>query len=265
MNFMMNAPITYTVSARGKNRFQPVLSFLRTHFPDIPRERIDTVFGFTDRCTLYGGRPATGRQLTAADIRALEQTGVGYRIPLTNHFFTEQEYENSRPFLDKYHKPGNALIIVNDDLARFIRRDFPQYRIEASMIKGIRTQALIDQALELYDTVVIPMEMNDRYDFLEKIPRKDRITLFAVAGCAYTCPARTCYRHVSRLNKLLMSKNLFAVLAGYCRYPFSIGCSRRKLKRALLGTVNFDVSRYVGMGYSSFKVMRPNPLLSTAH
>lgn len=265
MHTMSTQKVTYTISARGKNRFQPILPYLDKHFNYVSRDQIDSVFGFAEKCTLYGGRPATMRQLSDKDLHALEEAGIGFRIPLTNHCFSKKEYERNRPFLEKYHKKGNSLIIVNNDLAGAIRQDFPLYRMEASMIKEIKTQRMIDKALELFDTAVLPMDVNDNFEFLEKVESKDRITLFAVAGCAYTCPARTCYRHVSRLNKFFMSKNPLMNIVGFVIFPFYIGCSRRKLKRALLGMVDFDVQRFIDMGYSSFKLMRPNPLFKTAH
>ena len=87
--------------------------------------------------------------------------------------------------------PVHSVIITHDDLARWIRRDFPHYRIDASVIKNINTPKKLAQALELYDEVVLPMTSNEDLPFLESIADKSRITLFANAGCAFTCPART--------------------------------------------------------------------------
>lgn len=205
------------------------------------------------------------RQLSDADIKNLNNAGIGFRIPITNHFFTAAEYERSRPFLEKYHKEGNALIVLNDELVKIIRQDFPLYKFEGSMIKNIKTYKQIDDALKIFDTVVLPMEANDNIQFLEKAVPKHRITLFATAGCAYRCPARTCYRRVSRVNKFLAADNVLMNITGYIMYPFSRGCSRRKLKRALMGSVRFDVRRYQEIGYSSFKVIRSNPFTRTCH
>jgi len=262
---MATTSIKYTVSARGKKAFVPIWSFLDRHFIDIPRNQIESVFGFAEKCTLYGGRPATLRQLSDRDIHSLNAAGIGFRIPVTNHFFNMQEYEKCRPFFEKYHKKGNALIILNDKLADIIRHDFPRYKREGSMIKNIKTHKQIDDALQLFDTVVLPREMNDNIQFLEKVGPKHRITLFATGGCAYTCPARTCYRRVSWINKFLAADNKLKNIAGYLLYPFSRGCSRRKFKRALLGSVRFDIRRFQEIGYSSFKVIRSNPFTRTCH
>ena len=104
MHTMSTQKVTYTISARGKNRFQPIVPYLDKYFNYVSRNQIDSVFGFAEKCTLYGGRPATMRQLSDRDIHALEEAGIGFRIPLTNHFFSKKEYEKSQPFLEKYHK-----------------------------------------------------------------------------------------------------------------------------------------------------------------
>ncbi len=50
--------ISFTISARGKAGDVPVMEFLRRNFGTLPLERIDSLFGFVERCTLYGGHGA---------------------------------------------------------------------------------------------------------------------------------------------------------------------------------------------------------------
>ena len=70
---------------------------------------------------------------------------------------TREEYENNLGFLEKYHHKPNSVIVTNDDLACWIAEDFPEYRIDASVIKNVNTPKKLDRALELYDEVVLPM------------------------------------------------------------------------------------------------------------
>lgn len=72
--------------------------------------------------------------------------GIGVRMPLTNSYVELEEYRENRPLLEKYHREGNAVIVTNDDLARWIREDFPEYRIEASVIKNINSYQGIEEA-----------------------------------------------------------------------------------------------------------------------
>jgi hypothetical protein len=236
---------TFTVSARSKPPDVPVFQFLRRHFGHIPLNRIESLFGFVEYTPLYGGRIFHRRELSERDVYQLNNAGIGLRLPLSNHFVSPEEYETSQAFLQKYHRERNSVIVTHDDLARWIRRDFPEYRIDASVIKNINTPKKLEQALALYDEVVLPMPANEDTAFLQSIADKGRITLFANAGCAFTCPARTCYVSVSKINKQ-DSKQAFQ-------------CSQSLKERELLGMIDFDIDPLVRLGFSSFKLLRPAP------
>ena len=231
----------FTVSARGKPPQLGIIEFLRGEFPDLPLDHIESVFGFVEPCTLYGGRPFVQPELTQEDVRALEANRIGLRLPLSNHWATQAEYEDYRWFLEKYHRPGNSIIVTTDKLARWLRRDYPGYELEASVIKEIDKHAAIDQALKLYNTVVIPMRLNQDLDFLRGIEQKDRITLFANAGCALNCPAKICYPSFSRANK-------------FTGHP--IRCSLGEKPRELFGMLDFDLEVLQAMGFRRFKLLR---------
>jgi hypothetical protein len=247
----------FTVSVRGKPPYSNIMGFLSRYYPSIKTKDIDSVFGFLEPCSLYGGRPFLQRQISDADITALYKHDIALRIPLTNHFADKATYDKNRGFLEKYHRPQNALIIANDSLVPWIRKDFPEYQIEASLIKNLKTIAQIDSALKIYETVVLPMELCENYEFLEKIPDKSRITLFANAGCALTCPARICYRAISRINRLTGSSRWYVRLAGYPYFVLKVQCSQNRLYRKQRGNISFNLDKLVELGFHRFKVLRP--------
>ena len=110
------------------------------------------------------------------------------------------------------------------------------------MIKEIRTLEKIEQALELYDTVVLPMDLNTNLAFLGAIPDKSRIRLFSNGGCAHKCPLKVCYKSISKINKY-KGDTLFQ-------------CSQDMLYRPFNGMVDFDVARLQELGFSKFKLLR---------
>lgn len=231
----------FTVSARGKAPTAPILAFLKNEFPDLGNDRIESVFGFVEPCTLYGGRPFVSPELTQDDVRYLNAAGIGLRLPLSNHLVSREEYETYTCFLEKYHRPGNSIIVTNDKLAGWLRQDFPGYELEASVIKEIHTHAAIEKALKLYTTVVLPMRVNQDLDFLAKIEQKDRITLFGNGGCALNCPAKVCYPSFSRFNKFKGDR---------------IRCSYGEKPRELFGMLDFDLEVLQSMGFVRFKLLR---------
>ena len=239
----MAGALKFTVSGRSKTNEVPILTFLAKAYGGIPIRLVDSVFGFVEKSTLYGGRVFDGAELTPADVETLYEVGIGVRIPFTNHYAEPAEYEATAPLLEKYHRPGNAVIVTNDALAGWIRRDYPQYRIEASVIKNLKSYNKIAAALDLYDTAVLPMEFSEDHQFLARLPQKDRITLFANAGCALTCPSRICYNSISKFNKAHTGELL---------------CSQPLKRRQARGVIEFDLGPLQALGFSRFKVLTPN-------
>lgn len=263
----MNEDVSFTVSARGKNEKMPLLEFLGSFFSSLPLNQIDSVFGFLEPSSLYSGRPFLRRQLSDTDVEQMYENGIGLRIPCSNHFVTEKEYEDNIPFLEKYQRKGNSLICTNDMLAQWIKRDFPSYQVEGSILKEIDTHEKIDRALELYDTIILPMNLNYNTEFLSSIKTKERITLFGNAGCALTCPKRICYEVVSGLNKKLVVQNR---VRRYISFVFRMGlqidwCSYRLHPRKLKGLVDFDLEYLYSLGFRRFKMLREHKKQRTGY
>ena len=236
--------ITYTVSARNKPPDMPIMAYLRKNYGNIALREINSVFGFVERCTLYGGRGFTRRELSQRDVTQLNNAGIGIRIPMSNHSVERDEYERYANLLARYQRPCNSVIITNDDLAHWIQEDFPQYRLDASVIKNLKSYKKIDEALTLYDSVVLPMRLNEDLDFLAKIEDKDRIVLFANAGCALTCTSKLCYLSISKINKGKGGE---------------FECSQPIKDRDLFGMVDFPLEPYIELGFSQFKLLRSRP------
>lgn len=237
--------ILYTISARGKPREAPVMQFLQRNFSHLPLNQIDSLFGFVEWCPIYGGRSFNGRQLSDQDIYDLYKNNIGIRIPLTSSLVSREEYLQVKPLLEKYHRKGNSIITTVEDLAKWVREDYPNYGIEASVIKDISSQEKIDSALAVYDTVILPMRFCVDFEFLDSLQRKDNITLFANAGCAYNCPAKICYNIISKGNK---SRE-------YSRST-NPSCSKLTVPRPNLGVVDFDIVKLASLGYKRFKLLR---------
>ncbi len=234
---------SFTVSARGKLAAMPIQMFIKQHFGDVPVAQIDSFFGFTtDRSTLYGGRIYARTEISDYDLRVMYGMGIGLRLPMTNHEASPEEYAANVPLFEKHHRRGNSVIVTNDNLARWLRRDFPEYRIEASVIKNIDTLAKIDKAARLYDSIILPMSSNEDEAFLAAIGNKDQITLFANAGCALTCPSKICYPSISKANKT--------------GDPTLFRCSQQLKYRELLGMQDFDLDRLESLGFHRFKLLR---------
>jgi len=93
--------------------------------------------------------------MSDANIRELYDQNIGLKLCLTNHFMTREDIENSRDFLRRYHRDGNAIVTLSDELATFVKHNFPKYAVDLSMISELPLDQ-IDRALELCDNVTLP-------------------------------------------------------------------------------------------------------------
>ena len=232
----------FIVSSRRITPDVSVMDYIKVHYIYIKPEQVEHIFGsVTMNSKLYGGRKYNPyNSLTESHVEELYANGIGVSLNLTNHFFDKEAYESSFGLLEKFHRPSNSLIITNDDLARNVRKDFPEYKLKASIIKNITNMRRLENACEIYDYVTLPMDLNDDDDFLANISQKDKVILFANANCAYKCPARTCYYGFSQFNR---GEEVTSI------------CSKETMPRLDHGPVYFDLAKLAGLGFTRFKLV----------
>lgn len=242
---MFPSNVDFSVSARGKFAGNSVEAFLAIFFEGIP---VKSIFGFREYTPLYGGRIFRGPELSDADIDWMYAHGIGYRIPLQNIVATREDYEKSRPFLERYHRKGNSVITVRAEMAKWVRADFPLFEIEASVINQVRSVDKLPQFFENFDIVVLHPSLNDYPEELLKIDRKDRIRLFVNAGCMYKCPTMECYGSISRLNKQIPESKFKCAQDHFPEYALD--------RAGQIGMTEFDPQPLIELGFTRFKRMR---------
>jgi len=212
---------------------------------------IDHAFGQVEGNTsLFGGRIADGINLTKVDVYWLYDKGIGLKIPLTNKFISDKWYKESKPFLEQYYRKGNAIITATDELAKHIKNDFPDYQIEASCIQDIVDTKKLEQKISLgvYDTVVLPIHMNDDIKFLKSIKDKKIIRLFLNVECSYTCPKKVCYGTTSKINSGEKDKMI-------CSFE-DLGLERTFYKDHIdWNNFYFDKSKFDKIGFTRYKLL----------
>ena len=224
---------------------------------DFDYEDIDYIFGAIESGTsLWGGRIIINNQinLTRIDEYWIYDHGIGIKLPLSTKSFDDAMYKDSISFLQNHHQDCNAIIVSLDKLAMRIREDFPKYKIEASCIQDIVDIPRLEKkiSLGLYDTIVLPIHMNDDIKFLENIKDKEKIRLFLNVECSYTCPKKVCYGTTSKINagkrdvdKMLCSK-------------YDLNMPRTFHKDEInWSEFYFDKVKFDKMGFNKYKLLAP--------
>lgn len=248
----MTNDFSVTLSCRGKHPDQPIKEFVES-WSEFPWSHIDSLFGFKEFTPLYGGRGFGNPELSDNDYNWMRLNGIGFRIPTTNILINEDVYKNSREFLERYHEEGNTLIIARDSFAKWVRRDFPKYNLECSVIKNTTTIKQLEKNLELYDTVVPDTWAFNHEMDLSKISDelKPRMRLFLNISCAYECKNRVCYGSISKMH-------LGQDVGPRCSIPEG----KYDMKASM---TTFSLPKFLDYGFTKFKVLRPMGFGITAY
>jgi len=251
-----------SISARKPCEFtiSEWLTFMKSHAKihsnfEFEDSDIDYIFGQTEESTsLWGGRIADVIGISRLDTYVAYDKGIGIKLPLTTKVFTEASYKDSKFLLKAYHREGNAILTGTDVLADRIKNDYPKYQIEASAVFDITTQVKLDKKVSsnLYDTIVLPICMNDDISFLKNIKDKDQIRLFMNAECSYTCPQKVCYGSMTRINQGKVEPDDMR-----CSH-YDLNMPRTKYDDSIdWNNFYFDKSIYDDIGFNNYKLVPP--------
>ena len=156
----------------------------------------------------------------------------------------------------------NAVIVVSDVLEKYIRKNYPNYRIVSSTCKQIRDFDQLCEELEKdYTLVVLDYNWNNNWEMLEKLPHKDRVEILVNAVCEPNCPRRgDHYKFLGRTQ------------IGYVEHlqkegPYKPYKLQEQFDCPHMGRMIYDIThhcthvtpqdiyeKYVPMGFTNFKI-----------
>ena len=167
--------------------------------PDLFREGVEiaSVYGAFPPAMWNGGRPQPGvcsPQHVQEVINAFNQRGIPLRFTFTNPVIEEKHLGDT--FCNAVMKMAdnglNEAIVVSPVLEKYIRENYPKYKLTSSTCKRITDPEKLGEELEKdYHIVVIDYDLNNRFEILEKLPRKKDCELLVNACCEPNCPRRS--------------------------------------------------------------------------
>ena len=142
----------------------PIIKFLSQNLIDT-NELV--VYDGINKCDWNGGRINRDVYYTDSLINYYYSRGVKIALTFSNHNIDLTDPLGNE-LLEKFHKEGNALIIVNDELRDYVRKNFPKYDLIYSITgMGRLNIPLQDDDVEFYKN------LESKYDWL--VPRFEHI------------------------------------------------------------------------------------------
>ena len=142
----------------------PIIKFLTTNLVDT-NELV--VYDGINKCKWNGGRINRDVYYNDALINYYYSRGIKIALTFSNHNIDLND-EVGNHLLEKFHREGNALIIVNDNLRKYVRENFPKYDLIFSITgMGHLNIPLQDSDIQWYK------ELEHKYDWI--VPRFEHI------------------------------------------------------------------------------------------
>ena len=238
-------------------------------YPEYFREGLEiaSFFGEFPTCKWNGGRYSGNDQCSTEFIRHVIKTvndeGIPIRYTFTNPSITEEDLADpySNFLLREADNGMNEVIVVSPMLEEYIREWYPNFKITSSTCKELREIEDVNAELAKdYNLVVLDYNLNNQYDLLEKIERKDKCELLVNACCVPNCPRRgEHYKFVAEQERIAIENSKLPaneqkpIPSWYCEWgeKTSIYVSKNYVTHISPDDI---WNKYVLMGFNNFKL-----------
>jgi len=165
-------------------------------------KNIETVYDGINQCSWNGGRINEDIYYKDSQINFYYKRNIGIALTFTNHIIDINDRLGNE-LLQKFHKEGNKIILVNDDLRKHIRQNFPKYKLVHSITDTGKLSPIFEENIEYYKS------LEKDYDFI--VPKMehamfldDRVNLSKYEimlndSCLYNCPLYN--EHFKKINE----------------------------------------------------------------
>lgn len=198
------------------HKFNMIFLSMLKNCPQYFREGVEvaSVYGTFPQSMWNGGRTMSGicdKKYVKAVVRAFEKVDIPIRFTFSNPLITEEHLDDEfcNFVLKTAHNGKNGVIVVSPVLEKYIRENYPKYKVTSSTCKRITDLNTLNSELDkTYDIVVIDYDFNNKFDLLEQVKDKERCELLVNACCRPNCPNRVQHYHDIGLSQIYYCEHL---------------------------------------------------------
>ena len=191
----------------GNFKLNLLFADLLKNHPEYFREGVEiaSFYGVFPPCLWNGGRPQGGmtdKNFIKSVIKIFNERGIPLRFTFTNPVLEKKHLSDERcnMILNLANNGLNEAIVVSECLENYLRRNFPKYKLTSSTCKRLDSAEALTAELEKdYHIVVVDYDLNNKFDILEKLPRKKDLEFLVNACCQPECPVRA--RHYESIGQ----------------------------------------------------------------
>jgi len=156
------------------SKTMPIMNHLRNYKGDADI----VVYDGINKCKWNGGR--INRDIFYSDgvIQYYYKRKISIALTFTNHKI-ELDDETGNHLLKKFHRKGNAIILINDNLRKYIRKNYPKYQLIYSITgMGHLNIPLLDADIEPTEAISVFDKMQEYHTKIYGHKEESRIQGF---------------------------------------------------------------------------------------
>ena len=197
-------------------RFNMMFLAMLKKCPQYFREGVEigSVYGTFPQSLWNGGRTIQGvcdRSYVRTVVKSFNDRGIPLRFTFSNPVLTEKHLKDDFcNFVLKTANNGmNGVIVVSPVLEKYIRENYPKYKITSSTCKRITDiNNLNDEVERDYDIVVIDYDFNNKFDLLEQVKNKEKCEILVNACCQPGCKNRVQHYRDIGLTQIALCEHI---------------------------------------------------------
>lgn len=233
-------------------------------YPQIVRENtcIYSFYGVFPNAIWNGGGVSVDYKNTSVkEMRKVRdfynKKGFKITFTFTNQLITEEHLhdEYCNQMLNVFHNGMNEVLVVSPILEKYIRENYPKYRINRSIINTEKIPFL----LENYHLTVISKFKNRDFEYLKSLTdeEKSRTELLCNELCVNNCPhAYNHYREYANRQLNIGMTNPLPEGYGKCRFPKEpfVGLTKRMKNSDYFISYQDICDLYLPLGFQFYKL-----------
>ena len=138
-------------------------------------------------------------------VKSINAEGIPVRYTFTNPVLTEEDVHD--PYCNFCMKAAdngmNEVMVFSPILEKYIRENYPSYKINSSTCKEIKNVDDLNAEIEKdYKYVVLDYNLNNQWDMIEGLKHPEKLEVLVNTLCVPACPRRgEHYRYIGEMEK----------------------------------------------------------------
>lgn len=233
---------------------------LANRYPDmlIEGRKLESIYDFPNQLIWSGGRylPRVGKEEAQYRIDELRKLGVNIKHVCTNCLLEEHHFLDSacNHFIKLNEREGDSIIVNNEKLGEYLKKNYPKYEIIDSITKGRLTAEQHNIEHSKGNKTVLFYSDNNNEELLKNIKHPEMVEILVAETCVDNCPHRK--KHYEIISRLVLGINSEAESRWTCPHPekidnFYVNLKTNRPSRIDNKRIDYLYNTY---GYNTIKV-----------